>query len=345
MNKQLKLTDIYTSNNINNNIYKVSDIRYKDHTKFKRYRAYFKFNGENKQLDKSYLNLKKEEALKLLEDKVNSYKDINKLKNNSSNSNTLKKKFIKNHESTLTDHFKNTIYNEEQIEFIHSHLEDSSLIGIPGGGKTQSIIGKIIYHYLNKDIIKAINYKVYTFSRRASSDFIKKGSKYCNKLFSKISIKTIHSLALSIIKFVLNSTSKQLKCIIIYASNLFEKNNEIHHEKLKEYTGLKNCKIIFIDEAQDVSEIEYIFIKKISNFYNIPVIMVGDPNQNIYQFKKGSDKFLLNHSLKNYFLIKNYRSVPSIVNIINKIRPNNDLTKSIISMRADNNLYTYMYYR
>ena len=38
-------------------------------------------------------------------------------------------------------------YNEEQIDFIQSKLEDSCLLGIPGGGKTASIIGKIIYHY------------------------------------------------------------------------------------------------------------------------------------------------------------------------------------------------------
>ena len=324
MNKQLKITDIYTSN-INNNIYKQYDIKYKDDDKYNRYRVSFKLNGETIRLDKSYLKLQKEDALKLLEDKVNNFIDI---KDNKIN-------LLENDMNDLKNHFKNTIYNEEQIEFIKSPLENSSLLGIPGGGKTQSIIGKIIYHFLEKDIIKANNYKVYTFSRRASSDFIKKGSKYSNKLFSKTSIKTIHSLASSIIKFILNTNPILLKCLILYASDLFEENNEIHHEKLKEYSALKNCKIIFIDEAQDVSEIEYIFIKKISSFYNIPIIMVGDPNQNIYQFKKGSDKFLLNHSLKKYVLVKNYRSIPSIVNIINKIRPHNDLMKPIISMREN----------
>ena len=38
-------------------------------------------------------------------------------------------------------------YNEEQKYFIKSNIEDSCLLEIPGGGKTASIIGKIIYHF------------------------------------------------------------------------------------------------------------------------------------------------------------------------------------------------------
>ena len=34
------------------------------------------------------------------------------------------------------------LYNQEQYSFIQSKLENSCLLGIPGGGKTASIIGK-----------------------------------------------------------------------------------------------------------------------------------------------------------------------------------------------------------
>ena len=43
-------------------------------------------------------------------------------------------------------------YNEEQLTFIKSPLENSILLGIPGGGKTQCIIGKIIHHYKHNQI-------------------------------------------------------------------------------------------------------------------------------------------------------------------------------------------------
>ena len=35
-------------------------------------------------------------------------------------------------------------YNKEQLEFIQSKIQDCKLLGIPGGGKTASIIGKVI---------------------------------------------------------------------------------------------------------------------------------------------------------------------------------------------------------
>ena len=35
--------------------------------------------------------------------------------------------------------------NKEQLEFIKSDLNNSCLIGIPGGGKTTTIIKKILY--------------------------------------------------------------------------------------------------------------------------------------------------------------------------------------------------------
>jgi len=66
-------------------------------------------------------------------------------------------------------------YNEEQLIFINSILEDSKLLGIPGGGKTQSIIGKVISHYNKNEITKNNNFLILTFSRRACNDFIEKG--------------------------------------------------------------------------------------------------------------------------------------------------------------------------
>ena len=61
--------------------------------------------------------------------------------------------------------------------------------------------------------------------------------------------------------------------------------------------------------------------------------MIGDPNQNIYQFQNGSDQYLINHPGKNFKLIKNYRSTPHIVNFINYFRPWDKLTNKMISTK------------
>ena len=86
-------------------------------------------------------------------------------------------------------------YNEEQLKFINSPLENSILLGIPGGGKTQCIIGKIIYHFQKKDFQKNSDYLLLTFSRRACHDFIEKGSKQNKKYMNIRNVLTLHSLA------------------------------------------------------------------------------------------------------------------------------------------------------
>lgn len=220
-------------------------------------------------------------------------------------------------------------YNEEQIKFIKSPLENSILLGIPGGGKTQCIIGKIIYHFQKKEFQKNNHYLLLTFSRRACHDFIEKGSKQNKKYFNIRNVLTLHSLAGKIVYKILEKKSSSQDTIILCASNLISS----HKEEIILMKELSNLKVIFIDEAQDISNIQYEFITKLSLLLDIPLIMIGDPNQNIYQFQNGSDKYLIEHSKKIYSLIQNYRSTQEIVNFVNYFRPWELLTKKMVSSK------------
>ncbi len=232
---------------------------------------------------------------------------------------------------SIKDHFEKINYNEEQLQFIHSPLESSSLIGTPGCGKSSTIIGKIIYLFLNKIFTKTNHYKLLTFSKRACSDFIEKGQKIHNRIFQKNSISTLHSVAGKLLYYITKKQSSSKNSVIMSALYLFDKSE--NHELLKNYEGFNDCKVIFVDEAQDISDIQYKLIMKIGLFYEIPIIMIGDPNQNIYQFQNGSDKYLLEHIGPKYYLIRNYRSTPEIVNVINSMRPWDNLTPKMISAR------------
>ncbi len=222
-------------------------------------------------------------------------------------------------------------YNEEQLNFINAPIENAKLLGIPGGGKTASIIGKIINHYGKRELKGNDNFLILTFSRRACLDFLEKGRRQNKILFNTRNIKTIHSLAAKILYKVLDKKSTSQDTIIISAIDLF--NN--HKDEIFEMNEFKNLKIIFVDEAQDISFIQYEFILKISQMTNCAVILIGDPNQNIYQFQNGSDQYLLNHTGKTYQLIKNYRSTPHLVNFINYFRPWDTLTNKMISTKPD----------
>jgi DNA polymerase III epsilon subunit-like protein len=240
----------------------------------------------------------------------------------------------------IKNHFDEIKYNEEQLKFINAPLENASLLGTPGCGKSSTIIGKIIHLFLNKTFIKTNEYKLFTFSKRACCDFIEKGRKIHSRIFHKNSINTLHSVAGKVLYHVTKKKSSSKNSVIMSALYLFENNIPDIAELLKAYDGLNNCKVIFVDEAQDISDIQYKLIMKMADFYNIPVIMIGDPNQNIYQFQNGSDKYLLEHSSNKYYLIKNYRSTPQIVNLINSIRPWDNLTPKMVSMRSQENTQT-----
>ena len=222
-------------------------------------------------------------------------------------------------------------YNEEQIDFIQSKLEDSCLLGIPGGGKTASIIGKIIYHYNIGNIKKNNEFLILSFSRRACHDFIEKGQRQNKKLFNSKNIRTLHSLAGKILVNILEKKSSSQDTVIIAANDLVFQ----HKNQVLEMIEFKNLKTIFVDEAQDISEIQYDLIKNIQIITGCKVIMVGDPNQNIYQFQNGSDKFLMNHSSNKFNLIKNYRSSKQIVNFINQFKPWELLTAKMVSTKPN----------
>ena len=199
---------------------------------------------------------------------------------------------------------------------------NTSIIGNPGCGKTKSIIDYCIRNFTKKG-----EFLIITFSNKAQCDFIEKGSKI-SKLFSNSSnnCKTVHKLASIISKNLIEKSSeKNLNTLILSTLKL------IKNEDISNLIIFKNCKIIFIDEAQDINENQYNLILEISNKLKIPLVLVGDPNQSIYQFQGGTDKYLLEHSNDNnkYILANNYRSSNEIVDFCKYLRPHNDLPAMI----------------
>jgi hypothetical protein len=227
---------------------------------------------------------------------------------------------------------KNNInYNEEQLTFIKEPLNSCKLLGIPGGGKTQSIIGKILYNYSNNIITKNNQFLILTFSRRACNDFIEKGKKQNKLLFNTKNIRTIHSVSGKIVYSIMEKKSSSQDTVIISSIDLIKNNKE----EILKMDDFNNLKVIFVDEAQDISFIQYQFILKLGELTNSHIILIGDPNQNIYQFQNGSDQYLIKHPGNTYNLIKNYRSTPHIVNFINNFRPWNNNTQKMISTKEE----------
>ena len=73
--------------------------------------------------------------------------------------------------------------NQQQELFVNYPLCDMRLLGIPGGGKTFSIIEKINSLFLKQQITKS-QFILLTFTRDARNDFLKKGKLINKKLFN-----------------------------------------------------------------------------------------------------------------------------------------------------------------
>jgi superfamily I DNA/RNA helicase len=204
-------------------------------------------------------------------------------------------KYIASGKSLLTFLDK---FSVEQVEYItHSNLVDNKLIACAGSGKTTSIIGRVkfmVEHGLiHKNEVFAI-----TFSRPAATDFHRKirllfpnHASFCElKNFS-----TIDSLAKSILCRVKSHKSDNVEILSIAFKNYL---STISSEDITLVRRFKNIKYLFVDEAQDLNAVQFGAIMLLREKFGTIVSLIGDPNQNIYQFRRSSATYLMNFPCK-----------------------------------------------
>ena len=78
-------------------------------------------------------------------------------------------------------------------------------------------------------------------------------------------------------------------------------------EELKKNEDLIKYKTIFIDEAQDLNPTQFSILSSLKDKLELSLNLIGDPNQNIYQFRKSTDKYLREFISKEFLLTINFR--------------------------------------
>ena len=213
------------------------------------------------------------------------------------------------------------MYSEEQIKYITSlDTSNSKLIACAGSGKTRSIIGRIkfvVEHGLaKKEEIFAI-----TFSKHAASDFHEKIKDlfpdYVNFCVLK-NFSTIDSLAKSILCRVKSHKSENVEILSIAFRNYLRTITNADRETI---LNIKPIRHLFIDEAQDLNEVQYEAAMLLQEKFGTYIHLIGDPNQNIFQFRRSSSKYLINFSAKCYELTLNFRSSQQIIDFAESIKP------------------------
>ncbi len=182
----------------------------------------------------------------------------------------------------------------------------------PGSGKTKVLVHKLASLLLMEDV-KHEQLLMVTFSRGAATEFKKRLLKLIGNAANFIEIKTFHSYCFDLLGKVgtLEKSSK-----IIENAILKIKNGEVEHSGIT-----KN--VLVIDEAQDMDGNEFELVKTlIANNEEMRVIAVGDDDQNIFEFRGASSKYLENFIIEqkavSYEMIENFRSKKNLVEFTTK---------------------------
>ena len=207
----------------------------------------------------------------------------------------------------------------EQCDYVFSDKDTSTILyACPGSGKTQCAILRII-HLLQT--VPGENIMYLTFSRESQKAAQERFRKFCTSPFALKHIRTFHSFAGSILNGVRHHNIdpqglKSISTCIIHLRNLLRFQTV---DSLKDYPYLKTLTDVFIDEAQDIDAVQNEVLQLLSDRLNVKLHWIGDPNQNIYQFRGSSSSYFLQASGVKFHLSHNYRSSDEIVQLTNDL--------------------------
>ncbi len=203
----------------------------------------------------------------------------------------------------------------------------------PGSGKTRVLVHKLASLLLMEDV-KHEQLLMVTFSRAAATEFKKRLLELIGNAANFIEIKTFHSYC-----FDLSGRIGSIEKSDLILKQTVEKirNQDVEPNRITKT-------VIVIDEAQDMDADEFALINVLMEYNeDMRVIAVGDDDQNIFEFRGASSKyleqFIKEKRAVKYELIENYRSKNNLVEFSNnfvKMIQSRLKDIPIIAKQADN---------
>lgn len=181
----------------------------------------------------------------------------------------------------------------------------------PGSGKTKVLVHKLASLLLMEDV-KHEQLLMVTFSRAAATEFKKRLLELIGNAAGFIEIKTFHSYCFDLLGKV-GSIEKSETIINRTVEKI--RNNDIELNRISKA-------VLVVDEAQDMDRSEFELIRAlIEKNEEMRVIAVGDDDQNIYEFRGASSKyleqFITGYKAEKYELNDNFRSKRNLVEFTN----------------------------
>src|SRR5690606_8517015 len=177
----------------------------------------------------------------------------------------------------------------------------------PGSGKTRVLVHKLASLLLMEDV-KHEQLLMITFSRAAATEFKKRLLELIGNAAHYIEIKTFHSYCFDLLGKV-GSLEKS-------GDILKEAIHKIRHNEVEANRITRS--VLEVDEAQDMDNDEFALIGALMKYNEeMRVIAVGDDDQNIYEFRGASAKyleqFIQDKQAAKHELVENYRSKSNLV--------------------------------
>lgn len=199
-----------------------------------------------------------------------------------------------------------------QLEIIKDRNPSIVVAAGPGSGKTRVLVHKLASLLLMEDI-KHEQLLMLTFSRVAATEFKYRLHKLIGNAAHYVEIKTFHSYCFDLLgKIGSISDSENIIKLTINKIN----NGEVETNRITKT-------VLVIDEAQDINSNEFTLIKTLLKYnHELRVIAVGDDDQNIYEFRGSSSKYMqeilqIDNAAKHE-LVVNYRSRRNLIDFTNK---------------------------
>lgn len=233
----------------------------------------------------------------------------------------LKKYFSKEKRKTLhrsiTEERFNKLFGSlstEQLSIVNDQDHDRILVGAgPGSGKTHLLVHKVASILLTEDT-KPDQLLMLTFSRPAAEEFKSRLIKLVGPMAYDVTISTYHSYAFRLMGRLGN---------LDRANFILQGANTALQKKTIPLDRIQSKKVLVVDEYQDISADEYAFLQTIIKIAeDIRVLVVGDDDQNIYEFR-GADvnymrQFAALQGAKQHFLTINYRAASNLLAFTNR---------------------------
>jgi ATP-dependent DNA helicase RecQ len=200
-----------------------------------------------------------------------------------------------------------------QLQIINDNESKHLVVAAgPGSGKTRVLVHKLASLLLMEDI-KHEQLLMVTFSRAAATEFKKRLLKLIGNAANFVEIKTFHSYCFDLLGKV-GSLEKSDEILRKTVEKI--RNKEVEPSRITKT-------VLVIDEAQDMNEDEFNLINALmEQNEEMRVIAVGDDDQNIFEFRGASsrylERFIQENNATKHELVENYRSKSNLVDFTNQ---------------------------